>query len=95
MFGHAGDGNVHIDVLKGGMDYEAWKNGLPDLKREIYRRAIALGGTITGEHGIGFIRKDYLHLALSQAEIELLKRIKRAFDPKGIMNPGKVFDDPD
>lgn len=95
MFGHAGDGNVHIDVLKGGMDYEAWKNGLPDLKREIYRRAIALGGTITGEHGIGFIRKDYLHLALSQAEIELLKRIKHAFDPKGILNPGKVFNDPD
>ncbi len=94
MFGHAGDGNVHIDVLKGGMDYETWKQGLPDLKREIYRRAIALGGTITGEHGIGFIRKDYLHLALSQAEIELLKRIKRAFDPKGILNPGKVFDDP-
>ncbi|MBN2161065.1 MAG: FAD-binding protein [Spirochaetes bacterium] len=91
MFGHAGDGNVHIDVLKGDMEYEAWTQGLPELKREIYRRAIALGGTITGEHGIGFIRKDYLSLALSRDEIELLKRIKKAFDPKGILNPGKIF----
>jgi glycolate oxidase len=93
MFGHAGDGNVHIDVLKGDMDYDRWRRGLPDLKREIYRRAIALGGTITGEHGIGYIRKDYLSMALSRAEIDLLKRIKKAFDPNGILNPGKVFDD--
>jgi glycolate oxidase len=91
VFGHAGDGNVHIDVLKGDGDYDAWKKGLPELKREIYRRAIALGGTITGEHGIGYIRKDYLRLALSAEEIRLLKRIKKAFDPKGILNPGKIF----
>lgn len=91
MFGHAGDGNVHIDVLKGDGDYEAWKSGLPELKREIYKRAISLGGTITGEHGIGYIRKDYLRLALSPEEIRLLKRIKKAFDPKGILNPDKIF----
>ena len=91
MFGHAGDGNVHIDVLKGESDYDAWKNGLPELKRGIYKRAIGLGGTITGEHGIGFIRKDYLYLALSPEEIRLLKRIKKAFDPKNILNPGKIF----
>ena len=69
MFGHAGDGNVHIDVLKGGMEHETWKAGLPGLKREIYRRAIALGGTITGEHGIGFIRKDYLGLEIGRAHV--------------------------
>ncbi len=91
MFGHAGDGNVHIDVLKGETGYDAWKAALPELKRAIYRRALALGGTITGEHGIGCIRKDYLCLACGDAEIELLKRIKKAFDPKGILNPGKIF----
>jgi len=64
---------------------------LPGLKREIYRRAIGLGGTITGEHGVGYIRRDYLGLALSPEEIELLKRIKKAFDPKGILNPDKIF----
>ncbi len=91
MFGHAGDGNVHIDVLKGDMEDRAWRDGLPGLKREIYRRAIALGGTITGEHGIGCVRKDYLCLALSDDEIALLRRIKKAFDPEGILNPGKIF----
>jgi glycolate oxidase len=91
MFGHAGDGNVHIDVLKGNLDYNRWKIMLPDLKREIYKRAIGLGGTITGEHGVGYIRRDYLNLALSMEEIELLKRIKKAFDPKGILNPDKIF----
>lgn len=91
MFGHAGDGNVHIDVLKGDLDYDRWKTMLPELKREIYRRAIGLGGTITGEHGVGYIRRDYLGLALSPEEIELLRRIKKAFDPKGILNPDKIF----
>ncbi len=91
MFGHAGDGNVHIDVLKGDLDYDLWKSMLPDLKREIYKRAIRLGGTITGEHGVGYIRREYLDLALSPGEIELLKRIKNAFDPKGILNPDKIF----
>ncbi|MBN2079825.1 MAG: FAD-binding oxidoreductase [Spirochaetes bacterium] len=91
MFGHAGDGNVHIDVLKGTMNERAWRDGLPELKREIYRRAIALGGTITGEHGIGCVRKEYLGLALSEEEIALLGRIKKAFDPAGILNPGKIF----
>ena len=91
MFGHAGDGNVHIDILKGAMDYDTWKQMLPGLKKEIYRRAIALGGTITGEHGIGYLRKDYLQMALNPAEIELSKKIKSVFDPNSILNPGKIF----
>ncbi len=91
MFGHAGDGNVHVDVLRGPMDDATWRAMLPDLKGDIYRRAITLGGTITGEHGIGFTRKDYLYLALSNDEIALLGRIKKAFDPEGILNPGKIF----
>ena len=91
MFGHAGDGNVHIDILKGDMDHDEWTAMLPELKTEIYKRALSAGGTISGEHGIGFLRKDYIHMALNNAEIELSKRIKLAFDPNNILNPGKIF----
>ncbi len=90
MFGHAGDGNVHVDVLKDAIDDRTWREGLPDLKMNIYRRAVALGGTITGEHGIGCTRREYLSVALDHEEIELTRRLKRAFDPLGILNPGKV-----
>ncbi len=91
MFGHAGDGNVHIDVLKDSMPLDQWKGMLPELKREIYRQAISHGGTITGEHGIGCIRREYLGMAKSPEEIELYRRIKQAFDPQGTLNPGKIF----
>ena len=91
MFGHAGDGNVHIDVLKDDIAYDEWRKMLPDIKREIYRRALDFGGTITGEHGIGCLRNDYLTLALSSEEIDLSRRIKAAFDPGLILNPGKIF----
>ncbi len=91
MFGHAGDGNVHIDILKGDMNDLEWEEMLPSLKESIYKQAIELGGTITGEHGIGALRKDYIHLALTQEEIDLHKRIKKAFDPNNILNPGKIF----
>ena len=93
MFGHAGDGNVHIDILKGDMPYQEWTSLVPALKKEIYRRALDSGGTITGEHGIGCLRKNYLPMAMTDAEIELMKRIKRAFDPELILNPGKVIPD--
>jgi len=91
MFGHAGDGNVHIDVLKDSMPDDTWRSMLPELKRALYRRALEHGGTITGEHGIGCIRRDYLSMAKSPEEIALYRRIKQAFDPRGILNPGKIF----
>ncbi len=91
MFGHAGDGNIHINILKGTMDTEQWNRLVPQIKEIVYRTAIAHNGTITGEHGIGYIRRAYVSMALSHEEIELLKRIKNAFDPNGILNPNKVF----
>ncbi len=91
MFGHAGDGNVHIDILKGDMDYGLWTELLPKLKKGIYRRAIDRGGDITGEHGIGCLRKSYLPMSIAPEAIELARRIKAAFDPLGILNPGKIL----
>jgi glycolate oxidase len=91
IFGHAGDGNVHINILKGDLDRDKWDALVPRLKKIIYELAINHGGTITGEHGIGFTRKNYLKLAMTDEEINLLKRIKSAFDPNRILNPDKIF----
>ncbi len=91
IYGHAGDGNVHINILKGSMDDGKWKKLMPVIKKYIFEKAIACGGTLTGEHGIGLTKKNYLDLAVSKEGIELSKRIKAAFDPHMILNPGKIF----
>jgi glycolate oxidase len=90
-YGHAGDGNVHVNLLKDTLDDRIWNEGLPDAITEIFRLTVSLGGTISGEHGIGYSQKAYLPLALSEAELGLMKEIKRTFDPNGILNPGKIF----
>ncbi|HNX59998.1 MAG TPA: FAD-linked oxidase C-terminal domain-containing protein, partial [Spirochaetota bacterium] len=91
LFGHAGDGNVHINALRDKLSDDEWEKIVPEIKKGIYSIALRHEGTITGEHGIGCIRKDYMGLAFSKDEINLMKRIKHAFDPKGILNPGKVL----
>lgn len=91
MFGHAGDGNVHVDVLRDTMDSGAWKKNCIEIKKLIYHTALLYGGTISGEHGIGYLKKDYLPMAENRDKIELYKRIKHAFDPDNILNPDKIF----
>lgn len=90
-FGHAGDGNVHVNVLKDAMPLDQWEKLIPPFNQEIYRLALSLGGMITGEHGIGAIRQQYLPMAVSQEAIEVMRGIKNSFDPFGILNPGKIF----
>jgi glycolate oxidase len=90
-FGHAGDGNVHITALKDTLDEERWAALVPQITESIYRLALSLGGTLTGEHGVGAIRRRYLPLALEEAQIEVMRRIRAAFDPNSILNPGKIF----
>ncbi len=90
-YGHAGDGNVHVNILKDKLDDETWEKNLDTAIREIFRLTVALGGTISGEHGIGYSQKSYLPIALSEIEINLMKDIKKLFDPKNILNPGKIF----
>ncbi len=90
-YGHAGDGNVHVNILKDKLDDATWERNLDIAIREIFRLTISLGGTISGEHGIGYSQKSYLPLALSPSELTLMKNIKRTFDPNNILNPGKIF----
>jgi glycolate oxidase len=90
-FGHAGDGNVHVNVLKDDLTDDRWEALLPRLQEEIYALALSLGGALTGEHGVGATRRAYLHLALDPVQIELQRQIKAVFDPNQILNPGKIF----
>lgn len=93
-YGHAGDGNLHVNILKGSMTDESW-NG-PKLEegiREVFRLCHRLGGTISGEHGIGWVQKKYMNEVMSPANFDLMYAIKKAFDPKGILNPGKILPD--
>jgi glycolate oxidase len=90
-FGHAGDGNVHINVLKDDLPLDRWDELVPAVSHEIYQLALSLGGTLTGEHGIGATRRSYLPLALDEAQIHIMRQIKAAFDPHQILNPGKIF----
>jgi glycolate oxidase len=90
-FGHAGDGNVHVNFLKRDVPDETWESGLEIARKDLYALTMSLGGTITGEHGIGAIRIDALVEALGETQVTLMRQIKRAFDPNGILNPGKIL----
>jgi glycolate oxidase len=92
-YGHAGDGNLHCNVLRMGMDEAAWNDRLPGVVEEIFRLTVALGGMISGEHGIGWVQRRYMPIACPPAEIEAMRAIKRAFDPLGILNPDKMLPD--
>jgi glycolate oxidase len=92
-YGHAGDGNLHINILKGDMSDDRW-NGehLEEGIRKVFRLCKELGGTISGEHGIGLVQRKYLNEVLQPIHIELMKGIKKVFDPNGILNPGKIWE---
>jgi FAD/FMN-containing dehydrogenase len=89
-FGHAGDGNIHVNFMIRPDDAEA-RGRAKQAERVLFERVVALEGSISGEHGIGFAKAPYLSLELDAAQIALLKRVKAAFDPRGILNPGKIF----
>jgi glycolate oxidase len=90
-YGHVGDGNLHVNIIKADLDDKTWNEVLPIGIREIFTLCKSLGGTISGEHGIGLVQKDYLDIVFSATEIALQKQIKNVFDPNGIMNPGKIW----
>jgi glycolate oxidase len=90
-YGHAGDGNLHVNIVKGNMSDEDWNVKLTEGIRKLFKEVIRMGGTISGEHGIGLVQKGYMDIAFNDAQIAIMKQIKNVFDPKGILNPGKLF----
>jgi glycolate oxidase len=90
-YGHAGDGNLHVNIIRESMSDDAWNNEVPKGIREIFELCVSLGGTISGEHGIGLVQKDYMDIAFNDTQMNLQKGIKKLFDPNLILNPGKMF----
>ena len=90
-YGHAGDGNLHVNILKRGVPDARWEEDLPRAIRTLFEVVIGLGGTISGEHGIGWVQRPYMDLAFGPKELALQQAIKHQFDPKGLLNPGKIW----
>lgn len=91
-YGHAGDGNLHVNILKGDMDDTAWKENMKKAIRELFSYVHDIGGTISGEHGIGYVQKEYLDIVFPKRTLLLMRQIKEAFDPFYILNPYKILD---
>jgi len=90
-YGHAGDGNLHVNIIKANMSNEDWNHKLKDGIREIFELTVSLGGTLSGEHGIGLVQKEFMPIKYSEVHFELWRGIKKVFDKNGILNPGKIF----
>ncbi|MGA2363439.1 MAG: FAD-binding oxidoreductase [Candidatus Aminicenantales bacterium] len=99
-FGHAADGNIHTHIMKARymngrmvpVPVSEWRDKVDKVREELFRDCRERGGVISGEHGIGLVKKPYLSLVLDEKQIDLMRGIKKVFDPAGIMNPGKIFD---
>ena len=89
-FGHAGDGNLHIYICRDGLSDDEWKQKAKKAFELMYLKAKDFGGQVSGEHGIGFAKKDYLRDCIGEEQILLMQRIKEAFDPKNLLNPRKI-----
>ena len=90
-FGHAGDGNLHIYILRDDLPEAEWHGKLEQVFAALHGKAAEMGGQVSGEHGIGYVKRPYLADSRGKDQLELMAAVKRAFDPKGILNPGKVF----
>jgi glycolate oxidase len=91
-YGHAGDGNLHVNIIKGNLTDAQWNGSLKSGIVEIFELVKGLGGTISGEHGIGLVQKEYLPIVFDETQMRLMRQIKKIFDPNNILNAGKIFD---
>ena len=92
-YGHAGDGNLHVNIIRGSLSDQQWSEEVSKGIREIFHLTVQLKGTISGEHGIGLVQKNYMDIPFDAIQLNLMKSIKVLFDPNNIMNPGKIFPD--
>ncbi len=90
-YGHAGDGNLHVNIVKGEMSDDDWKHKLPQGIRKLFKEVVRMGGTLSGEHGIGLVQREYMDIAFNKVQMGLMQQIKDVFDPNGILNPGKIL----
>ncbi len=90
-YGHAGDGNLHVNIIKGSLTDKEWNGSLKEGIKEIFVLTKELGGTLSGEHGIGLVQKDYMDIVFDKTQMRLMKEIKKIFDPNNILNAGKIF----
>lgn len=91
-YGHAGDGNLHVNIIKGDLSDEEWNGSLKEGIKEIFHLVKSLGGTLSGEHGIGLVQKGYMEIVFDGTQMRLMKEIKKVFDPNNILNAGKIFE---
>jgi len=89
-FGHAGDGNIHCNIMYDKNDADQAKRAEKAVD-DLFKATLELGGTITGEHGVGITKMKYLSMEIGSHELEIMKQIKKVFDPENILNPGKIF----
>ena len=90
-FGHAGDGNLHIYICKDDLSDEDFARKLDAVFAELYAKAKECGGLVSGEHGIGYAKKEYMRELLGETQVNLMRGIKKVFDPNNILNPGKII----
>jgi glycolate oxidase len=90
-YGHAGDGNLHVNILKDSLSDNFWNEEIPKAIEEIFALCHKLNGTISGEHGIGLVQKPFMHIVMPQIQLDLMRKIKKVFDPNMVLNPGKIF----
>jgi glycolate oxidase len=89
-FGHAGDGNIHVNIMTSGTDPDETRRA-GEAVEEVFRKTVEVGGTISGEHGIGIAKAPFLEMEVGPVGVSVMKRLKECFDPNGILNPGKIF----
>jgi glycolate oxidase len=90
-YGHVGDGNLHVNILRENLPEPVWQEVIPHAVEELFRFVVAHNGALSGEHGIGWVQRRYMRIQFTEAELSLMRRLKTAFDPKGLLNPGKLF----